>query len=467
MSVKHLEQIPAVDKVLEIPEIKDLISQYGHGLVVFTIREVIDEVRKEVLEGKKTISLVPLVTAVNQRVRQFDSASIKPVINGTGVVLHTNLGRAPLGNKILKDIEKIITGYSNLELDVKKAVRGKRNQHIAPLLRFITGAQDALVVNNNAAGLILTLHSLAKGKEVIISRGELVEIGDSFRIPEILAASGAVMKEVGATNKTYLADYENAVNENTGLILKVHKSNYVIKGFSQEVTLKELSKHPALKHIPVVYDIGSGLLRKPAGLPLTDEPDVRTAIKDGADLVTFSGDKLLGGPQSGIVAGKRQLISQLSKAPMMRALRVGKLTIAALSSAVRCYLNDAALKESLPLFGMLEQSKEQLQQKATLLLKLLIGTGVKAKMVNSKGQCGGGTLPLLEIDSFAVNIVSEAGTKKQRGLFAEQVYRKLLNLELPILGILRQGEFFLDILTVQESDFSYIVTALSEVTSAG
>ncbi|MCP5045670.1 MAG: L-seryl-tRNA(Sec) selenium transferase [bacterium] len=452
--------------MLEHREIKDLISRYGQGLIVYIIRETIADARANVQKGNETPGLDRLVSSVCQRLKELTVPSLKPVINATGVVLHTNLGRAPLGEKVLEDTRDIILGYSNLEYDLNKAARGKRNHHVIPLLKAITGAEDAIVVNNNAAGLMLALHTLAYGKEVIVSRGELVEIGGSFRIPEIMAASGAKMIEIGTTNKTHLKDYETAINEHTALILKVHKSNYTIQGFTEEVSLKSLVKLARSRQLPVLYDIGSGLLRRPGGLLLGDEPDVKTSIAEGADLVAFSGDKLLGGPQAGIVAGKREWIQQLNQAPMMRALRVGKLTLAALSSVTRSYLDDETLKESLPLFSILEQSREMLEKKAGTLVNKLTELGIDADIVPSVGQCGGGTLPMLNIESFAVVLVSDHETQKERSLFAERVFKKLVHLDYPIIGILRQGEFLLDVLTLKEDDFPYIASVISSLNHA-
>jgi L-seryl-tRNA(Ser) seleniumtransferase len=463
MNDGQLKKLPAVELVLKQKNIVDLVSKYGREPVTHTIRQVMHQARQEILRGKDAPGIHQLVLKVCERAALLSSPPLRRVINATGVVLHTNLGRAPLGKKVLNDIKDIILGYSNLEFDLKTASRGKRDEHVIPLLKFITGAEDAVVVNNNAAGLLLALHTLARDREVIISRGEIIEIGGSFRIPEILAASGARMVEVGTTNKTHLSDYENAVNENTALILKVHTSNYVIQGFTEEVSLKELVKLAQSRDLPVLYDIGSGLLRKPENLPLEQEPDVKTSIAEGADLVFFSGDKLLGGPQSGIIAGKKCLISRLKGVPMMRALRVGKLTLAALSSVMRSYFNHQPLKDSLPLFSMLEQKEEELEKRARLLYRKLTGLGVKARIVKSTGQCGGGTLPALKINSFAVAVVSDSDqqSQKTRSEFAEKLFAKLLELDCPVMGILRRGEILFDVLTLSKPDISYISSTIS------
>jgi len=459
---EKLRQLPGVDIIIKQKEIAELISTHGHELVTHVSRQVIDDIRNNVLNGKNIPTTQQISEKISALVKNLINPSLKKVINATGIIIHTNLGRAPLGEKVLEDLRDIILGYSNLEFDLTKASRGQRNRHIVSLLKFITGAEDAVVVNNNAAGIILSLNVLAKDKEVIISRGELIEIGGSFRIPEIMAASGAKMVEVGTTNKTHLSDYANAINEDTALILKVHKSNYAIKGFAEEVSLSELVEFAHSKGLPVIYDIGSGLLRKPKKIPLQEEPDVKTSIKDGVDLITFSGDKLLGGPQAGIIAGKKDYVSLLAKAPLMRALRVGKLTLATLSFVIRRYLDDQTLAQSLPLYSMLEKSEEELKVKAETIVNKLNKSGIKAKVVKSIGQCGGGTLPILELNSFAVALISDHKSQKERSHFAENIFQKLLTLDYPVIGILRQGEILFDVLTLFENDFSYIESAIAE-----
>lgn len=463
---KQLRKLPGVHLVLEQPDIKPLISKNGHELVTFAIREVISKARKDILANKKVIGMEQIIFQVHEKVNSIFYPSLKPIINATGIVLHTNLGRAPLGEKVLKDMEDIIAGYSNVEFDLEKAARGKREDHVVSLLKYITGAEDAVVVNNNAAGLMLALHTLAKDREVIISRGELIEIGGSFRLPEIMITSGARMKEVGTTNKTHFSDYENAINDNTTLILKVHQSNYIIAGFTEEVPLKELVKLAHSRGLPLLYDIGSGLLRKSGNLPLENEPDVKTSLNEGADLVMFSGDKLLGGPQAGLVVGKKELISRLKKAPMMRALRVGKLTLAALSSVIRSYFDDRTLVKTNPLFSILEQTHDDLMKKIHILYSQLTGARVKNKIVESIGQSGGGSLPTLKIKSVAIALVCEEKSQNQRSRFAEKVFHRLLGLKVPIVGILRQGEVWFDVLTIPKDQLSYVASSIIKAVSA-
>ncbi|MBU0501873.1 MAG: L-seryl-tRNA(Sec) selenium transferase [Candidatus Margulisbacteria bacterium] len=438
---KMLRELPGVDKLLNDSGIKELIAEYGIELVTYVVRETIDTVRKSILNPSSptphTSHLVPLIKKTLESISQ---PSLKPVINATGVILHTNIGRAPFGDKIVDEVSNVIKGYSNIEFNLATGKRGSRGSHLSNLLKYITGAEDSAVVNNNAAAIILILNTLAKDKEVIISRGELIEIGGSFRINEIMQAAGVKMIEVGTTNKTRLSDYENEITENTALIFKAHKSNYAIKGFTDEVSIEELADFAHQKNLPFVYDIGSGLLKKPKGLSLENEPDVKSSLKDGADLICFSGDKLLGGPQAGIIVGRQDYVAKLAKAPLMRALRVGKMTLAALSGVCRAYLKDIP---DLPVFAKLQRTPAEVKALAEKLQELIPGS----EIVENIGYCGGGTLPELEIPSFAI---------KLNNVDAEKLFFCLLKLDQPILGILRKGELLIDLLTVEEKDLEYI-----------
>ena len=450
----QIRKLPGVDIVLKQQPISGMVDKFGHQLITSLIREVIHKSRDEILKGKKAPDIEMIVAEVHQLIQSISRKSLKRVINATGVILNTNLGRAPLGEKVLMDLADTVLGYSNLEFNLKNGGRGHRGMHVDSLLKFICGAEDAMVVNNNAAGIVLALNTLANNREVIISRGELIEIGGSFRIPDIMAASGAKMVEVGTTNKTHLADYEKAIAENTALILKVHKSNYSIQGFTKEVPLKELVELAHSKGLAVLYDIGSGLLKELDPPSLIEEPDVRTALAQGADLVAFSGDKLLGGPQAGIIAGKKELISHMSSAPLMRALRVGKLTLAALSSVMRSFLDDQSLVDSIPVIAMLRRSEKEIKKSAEKLLKKINSSGIQAKIVKTIGQCGGGTLPSVQINSYAIALICNHKSQKMRSAAAEKLYHRLLDLESPIIGILRRGEIIFDLLTIPESDIA-------------
>ncbi|MBD3315231.1 MAG: L-seryl-tRNA(Sec) selenium transferase [Chitinivibrionales bacterium] len=455
-------KIPGVDTVIKEPRVAELAAKWGTALVTFAVRREIAEVRRKLRGGKaQAASMEEIVKGVEIRVRSLAEPSLRQVINATGVVLHTNLGRAPLGETVGQSLFDIIVGYTNLEFDLSTGRRGHRISHIRDLLRYLTGAEDAVVVNNNAAGIILTLNTLAADREVIVSRGELIEIGGAFRIPEIMAAGGARMVEVGTTNRTRVTDYEKAITDHTALLFKAHQSNYTITGFTEEASVRELAQLARAHGIPFVYDLGSGLLRKPEGLPLGSEPDVRGALADGADLVMFSCDKLLGGPQAGIVAGNADLVNRLAQAPLMRALRVGKLTFAALSAACRNYLTDGALVEGNPTFRMLRQRPEKLKGRARDLMDALRRRGIEAEIVESGARCGGGTLPNLTIPSYGVSPIAAATTIKEREAYAEMIHKKLLRCDPPVLAVLREGRLVIDVFTLSASDTEYVAEAVA------
>lgn len=455
----RLRKLPGVDKLLQDPHLQELKSQYGIQLVTSAVRQILAEERNEILAGKQNREILKLIFLIEKKIETIAQPSLKPVINATGIVLHTNLSRAPLGEVCLQKLAPIISGYSNLEFNLQTASRGQRNDHIRELLKYITGAENALAVNNNAAAVYLSLTSFAQGQEVIISRGELIEIGGSFRIPDIMKMSGARMVEVGTTNRTRLEDYEAAITPRTKVIFKAHKSNYEIRGFSAEVETEELADLAHKNDLIMIYDIGSGLLRRPTGLSLENEPDVQSSIEAGADLVTFSGDKLLGGPQAGIIAGRDKLVSKLAKSPLMRALRVGKLTTAALQFAVSAYLDDANLIKNIPVFAMLNRSSEDLYNSASELHKALTAKGIKAEIVESKAQVGGGTLPGLQVDSYGVQLINPGKNRK----FAQKIFHRLLELDKPVLGILREGNLIFDVLSLLDKEVPALVSAVAEI----
>ncbi len=459
---ENFRKIPGVDIILNQPETKELIHNSGREAVVHSIQKVIKNIREKIKKNKTVPSMEVTVSMVKDETNQLLKPSLKPVINATGIILHTNLGRAPLGEKIFEDISNITKGYSNLEFNLKTGKRGQRNSHISGLLEFLTGAEQTVVVNNNAAGIILALNTFAKRKEVIISRGELIEIGGAFRIPDIMKSAEAKMVEVGTTNKTRLSDYENAITDKTAIIFKAHQSNFSMQGFTEEVSVKELAEFAHSKGLMFIYDIGSGLLRKPKGLDLKNEPDVKSSVKDGADLVTFSGDKLLGGPQAGIIAGKSEYVSKLAKAPLMRALRVGKLTISSLWAACRNYMNTEDLIKNNNLFKLIERPKTELTELATKLKTELSTHGINSKIIDSNGQCGGGTLPGLSVKSYAVEIISEEKSNKANKTFYEKTFYNLLKTDRPILGVLREGKLIFDVLTIFDKDIKYIAASIKK-----
>lgn len=458
------KDIPSVTAVLKEQRVKDLISEFGDLPVKEALRRTIASMRECIQQDKELPAKEDYLQKIHSLTAELSGRSFRNVINATGIILHTNLGRAPLGQKMMHDISQQLGGYSNLEFDLEAGKRGSRYTHIKECLKLITGAEDVLVVNNNASSVILALNALCKGGEVIISRSEMIEIGGSFRLPEVFEAAGCKLVEVGATNKCRIADYEKAINENTKAILKVHQSNFAIIGFTQECGLTEL-KELALKHnLPLLYDLGSGLLRKPANLPLEDEPDVHTSIKEGADLVMFSCDKLLGGPQGGVLCGSKKLIGILSKTPLLRALRMGKLDMAALAWVCRQYMDDATLKANVPIFSMLEKSQDTLKQEADKLAEALKKENIDCETVQSSGQVGGGTLPHLKLSTFAVALKT-AGSVKEKKHFAEKLYRKLMTGEFPVAGILREGELLFDVLTLLDGDAETIVKSLKAAIS--
>jgi L-seryl-tRNA(Ser) seleniumtransferase len=458
-----LRALPSVDALLKYPGAKDFVLTHGRKLTVYALRAVLESVRARLQKGEKVPSIEELYIETRACMQKISGVSLKPVINATGIVLHTNLGRAVLGKAVLADIAPIIADYSTVEFDCASASRGNRHEHIRELLRYCTKAEDILVVNNNAAGIILALNTLANGREVIVSRGELIEIGGEFRIPDIMAASGAIMVEAGTTNRTRVEDYEKAITERTTLIFKAHKSNYAMSGFVEEASVRQLAALARKRGLPLVYDIGSGLLRKPAGLPLENEPDVASAIADGADIVLFSGDKLLGGPQAGILAGKKDPIRQCARAPLMRALRVGKLTLAALASACRNYLDDARLLENNPTFAMLSKTSESILKSAQSLRDALVARSLSASVIPTIGQCGGGTLPDVQLLGHGVRLDIAGMTNSEKAKISEKIFKGLLLIDRPILGILREGELLFDMRTIEDDNIEYIAGAVEEV----
>ncbi|MEW6195866.1 MAG: L-seryl-tRNA(Sec) selenium transferase [Bacteroidota bacterium] len=453
----ELKKIPSVDRILSDNSIIKLKETFNINLITNAIRNIISNERKEILGGKKAKGASELCSEIVQLVKKITTNSYRPVINATGIILHTNLGRAPLGNLLVNEIMPVIAGYSNLEFDLNTTKRGKRAEHIKDIIKLITDAEDTEIVNNNAAAIILALKTFTENKEVIISRGELVEIGGSFRIPEIMKTSGAIMVEVGTTNRTCLEDYEKAITKNTRVLFKAHKSNYFIKGFTDEVKIRELAALAKKNNLISMYDIGSGLLKKLNKLPFLDEPNVQSAIKDGADLVMFSCDKLLGGPQAGIITGRKGLISSISRSPLMRALRVDKITIALLTSILKLYFDEEELIAKVPLFNMLCKTKEELFTTALTLQKHLHDHGINSEVIESKAQCGGGSLPQLELNSYAVKLLFESANKK----LIDNLYKKLINDETPILSVLREGDILFDVLTIQPSDINKIAGSVS------
>ncbi|HOD55196.1 MAG TPA: L-seryl-tRNA(Sec) selenium transferase, partial [Candidatus Cloacimonadota bacterium] len=344
------------------------------------------------------------IAEISDYLKDLIKSPLKPVINATGIILHTNLGRAPLSKYILENSFKTLSSYSNLEFDLNSGKRGNRNVHLSALIQLLTGAEDCLIVNNNVAAVFLCLNQFARNKEVIVSRSELIEIGGSFRIPDIMTSSGCILKEVGTTNCTRLSDYEENINDQTAMIFKAHQSNYYILGHTESVEIEALSSLAKKNNLPFLYDIGSGLLKQIDMLDPLNEPNVSECLTKGVDLITFSGDKLLGGPQCGIIAGKKTLIDQLAKNPLMRVLRVDKLTLRVLHECLALYCDESQLLKHNPLFQMLKQTESELKRRAQKCFSLLKKAGIESKIMPAKACTGGGTLPDLELVSYEVQL---------------------------------------------------------------
>ncbi len=459
----RLAAIPQVDQVLKQPVIQNHLKYYAHPFVVALIQEVTTGLRQQILEapalsnsGKKNL-LSEVAMRVDKRLRQSQEPSLRRVINATGIILHTGLGRAPLPKEAQANLVEIADGYCNLEFDLETGKRGQRAEHVEQLLCQLTGAEAACVVNNNAAAVLLTLNTLAFEKETIVSRGQLVEIGGSFRIPEVMAKSGTRMVDVGATNKTHLRDYEIGISASTGLICIVHTSNYRVQGFVNEVALAEIVSLAHRKKLPVMQDLGGGILLDLAELGLPHEPVVRDSIKAGVDVVTFSGDKVLGGPQTGIIVGKKDYIAALQRNPLMRALRCDKLTFAALEPVLKHYLQSGQLQASSEVFSMLMQPVAQLERRAQSLKTRLEAAApghLKISIVDSEAQVGSGALPLETLPSKAITLMSSVFSP-------ERLARELRLATPPIVGYIRDNHLRWDLRTVRDDEDTMLVTSLA------
>ena len=406
-----LRQIPSVDELLSQPRLAALAARMDRSLVVEVARAVLADLRSRIAGETNSAALAmdaaALDACIAEQVERILARSLQPVINATGVILHTNLGRAPLAESVVEEFRRTATQYSNLEYDLGAGARGKRDVHTAELLTRLTGAEAAIVVNNCAAAVLLVLAALARGGEVIVSRGELIEIGDGFRIPEIMEQSGAVLREVGTTNRTRLADYENAINEKTRLLLRVHPSNFKITGFAEQPSLEELAALSERSGLPLAEDLGSGCLVDLAENGIS-EPTARQSIEAGVGIVMFSGDKLLGGPQAGIIAGKKDLITRVRRCPLFRALRVDKLTITALEATLGAYLR--AAWDEIPALRMIRMTPQALKRRAENFLRELRPglplDEVELEIVDGNSLAGGGSTPSQSLPSKIIRIAS-------------------------------------------------------------
>jgi L-seryl-tRNA(Ser) seleniumtransferase len=451
-----LRQIPSVDELLGGAVVRRLEAELGHRVVVQAARAVLQCVREGITKGTvKTFSPVGLDEEIARAARDLAAYSLQPVINATGVLLHTNLGRAPLARKAVEHLEEIAGRYSNLEYDLDEGRRGKRDTHTDRLFAELVGAEKTLVVNNNAAAVFLTLNALAEGGEVIVSRGELIEIGGSFRIPDICAKSGARLKEVGTTNRTRLADYAGAINENTKALMRVHPSNFRVVGFTERPELAELAALAHQHHLPLIEDLGSGCLLDLRPLGIQDEPTVAASLREGADVVTFSGDKLLGGPQAGLITGKREFLDRIRRNPLFRALRVDKLTIAALEATIRLYL-DGNL-DAIPALHMMRLPIEELATRAaSLVAKLVEISSISAGVEDGESVVGGGSTPGQALPTKLVTV-------HHSRMSAQELEAALRGNRPPVIARVERDRLRLDLRTVLDDQDQAIVQAFKRL----
>ena len=445
------QALPSVDRFLTDERIEALIESYSRDIVLDLVREQIAESRDAISDGGVSPGFEELVAATERRAAALWRSWPSPVINATGVVLHTNLGRAPLSADAIETMQRTAVGYSDLELDLETGRRGSRQAFIADLVCRLTGAEAALVVNNNASAVLLGLAALASGKEVIVSRGEAVEIGGGFRIPDVLRQSGATLVEVGTTNRTYVRDFEAAISAETGAILAVHTSNFRVEGFAHSPELAELVELGGRSGVPVLHDLGSGCLLDTAEFGLAHEPMPQESLKDGVDLAFFSGDKLMGGPQSGIVVGKRETVETVSRHPLARAVRIDKLNMAALAATLLHYIRDEAV-EKVPIWRMIALGREELEQRA---LSWQAAIGDSASVVEAPSTIGGGSLPGETLPSWTVSIDPSSGDGG-----AEALADRLRSGDPAVLGRIEDERVILDprtVLPAQNEDLLRLV----------
>ncbi len=458
-----LRRVPSVDELLLRPRVAELGEALQRGFLVDTVRSVLAQLRREIVSGAAITESQLAPEVLEQRIADAIETELAPslrgVINASGVILHTNLGRAPLAAPILDEFRQTATHYCNLEYDVAAGARGKRDVHTSRLIERLTGAEAAIVVNNCAAAVLVTLAALARGGEVVVSRGELIEIGDGFRIPEIMEQSGAVLREVGTTNRTRIADYENALNEKTRVILRVHPSNFTVSGFTEKPDVAEIIALGKRTGLPVVEDLGSGCLvdLSPVGI---SEPTARQSVEAGFSLVLFSGDKLLGGPQAGIIVGKKELVQKVRRHPLFRALRVDKLTITAMEVTLRAYLH--AAWSQIPALRMIHMSLEEIAERTAAFHKALLakvgGSHVEIEIAESRSLVGGGSTPAQSLPTIVLRIASARYSAS-----ALESRLRLENGGMPVIARIEDDRLLLDLRTVFPEQEPALVRALAAV----
>ncbi len=455
-----LRKIPSVDRIYM--ELKGLSEKYPRVTILNAIRMILDELRRDILSMELSddhLKIENILKKVMDKVKEISRPSLKRVINATGVITHTNLGRSILAQRVLQRLSEVGGSYSNLEYDLRLGKRGLRYVHVEALLRELTSAEAAMVVNNNAAAVFISLETLAKGRKVVVSRGELVEIGGSFRIPEVMKKSGAYMVEVGTTNKTHLKDYEDVIDPDTALLLKVHKSNFNIVGFTEEVSLRELVELGKRYNIPVMEDLGSGCFVDLSRYGLQKEPTVQEVVAQGADIVTFSGDKLLGGPQAGIIVGKKEFVEAIRKNQLNRALRIDKLTLVALEETLRLYRDqDMAIKE-IPTLSMICEPYDGVKRRAKRLLRSIRdknGHNLSVHLQDGNSMVGGGALPLCEIKTALISL-------KPKKMSASRIEEWLRSYDPPIICRVEKENVLLDVRTIGDRELKRVADAISEL----
>jgi L-seryl-tRNA(Ser) seleniumtransferase len=452
-----LRKIPSITILLEQPEFTRLLTRASRSYLLDVVRETLERVRTAILAGgDPDLELPALWKEIDTCIEARAADHLRRVVNGTGIIVHTNLGRSLLAEPAIQHMLGVARNYSNLEYDLEEGKRGSRYSHVEALLVELTGAEAALVVNNNAAAVLLALNTLAQGREVIVSRGQLVEIGGSFRIPEVMGRSGAVLREVGTTNKTHLRDYEAAIGAETALLLKVHTSNYRIVGFTLEVPLEDLVALGLAHQVPVMEDLGSGSFLDVSTFGLEREPTVGEAVRTGADVVTFSGDKLLGGPQAGIIVGKKTVVQALRSNPLNRALRIDKFTLAALESTLKLYRNEEQALKEIPTLAQMAELPAHVHGRAKTLWRLLQKhpiPNLTIEIVPTTSQVGGGALPLSTLNSYALAFSSARQS-------SSEIEKRFRSFNPPIIGRIEKERFMLDVRTLQKDDFREIVRSI-------
>lgn len=464
-----LRQLPGVDALLQLPPIQQALARHPRKLVVASTRHILDKKRQRLTAHPDQAHLVELSTAhlvelILDHLEASSAYTLQSVVNATGIVIHTNLGRSLLPRDAVERLQQICQTYTNLEYDLEEGRRGSRYSHAEGILCELTGAEAALVVNNNAGAVLLVLNTLAKDREVVVSRGQLVEIGGSFRIPDVMRSSGAILREVGCTNRTHARDYEAAINDQTALLMKVHCSNYRIIGFTAEVPLPKLVELGHRHELPVIEDLGSGSFLDFSEVGLGGEPTVQEAVRSGTDLVTFSGDKLLGGPQAGIIVGRQDLVARCKKNPLTRALRVDKMTLAALESTLRLYRDERRALQDIPTLRMLSAPPDELEQRAQKLAAMIRSQDSRQQLdldvATNFSQVGGGSLPGQDLPTYVVSISASR-------MSTQAIERQLRGNKPPIIGRIEADRLLLDVRTLQDGEFPTIREAFARILETG